>query len=142
MEVKNNINFNVDDLAVNLDKELYSIANKIVIPLLKELILKQEQVDGSRFPDLEKSTIELKKKKGKTKTLVDSGLLLDSFMAYRKGKGEVVVRIKSGRRDVGQALQVDGVGRKRKKFFFFGITDGMEKDCLDKMNELVKKAVK
>lgn len=138
VKVKNNINF-PNDLKADLDPELYTIANKVVIPLLKDLIRTSTAVDGSPLPPLEPSTI---KKKGSSKQLIDTGLLLDSFMAYRGQKGSVIVRIKSGRRDVAEALQVDGVGKNNKRFFFFGLTDGMEKDCLDMMKDLLGKILK
>ena len=138
VEVKNNINIPIDDIAINLDKQLYEIANNIVIRHLKDLIQTSTAVDGSSFPPLEPDTV---KKKGYNKQLIDTGLLLNSFMAYRPGKGKVVVRIKPGRRDVAEYLQIEGVGKKKKKFFFFGISDGMERDCIYEMKLLLRKLI-
>lgn len=139
IEVKNNIKFPIDDIKVNLSNELYEVANSVVVPLLKDLIRTSTAVDGSNFPKLEKSTI---KKKGNDKQLIDTGLLLNSFKAYREKAGSVIVRIKSGRRDVGSILQNEGVGKRKKKFFFFGITDGMEADCMRKMKSILKRVLK
>jgi len=142
VEVKNNINIPIDDIAINLDKQLYEIANTIVIRHLQDLIRTSTAVDGSSFPPLEPSTIAIKKKHGGgSKQLIDTGLLYNSFMAYRPGKGKVIVRIKPGRRQVGEYLQIDGVGKAQKHFYFFGISDGMERDCIYEMKLLLRKLI-
>lgn len=149
--------------------DLIYIANRIIIPLLTKGIDDQRTITGGAFPPLEESTIArktgqtiaLKKKTMKTmmkqgkdygtigrtlqgissKTLIDTGKLRKSFDWWLKGNNGIVISIMMDRLEIGKFLQIDGVGRKKKKFHFFGISDGMQVNAISYLKKQIKKAV-
>ncbi len=68
---------------------------------------------GSKWPGLEPSTIRRKSKRGKTKKLIDTGLLRTGYEHKVKGKQ---VEIFNREAVKVSHLQVQGVGKKRKRF--------------------------
>lgn len=76
------------------------------------------------------------------KTLIDTGTLRKSFMVkkdFNLVQKAVEITINDDRKEIGGYLQIEGVGKKKKKFHFFGITDGMEKNAFDYMKKQIKK---
>lgn len=161
MTFKNNIKF--PDL--NLQDDLKFIADRIFVPVMQENIHQQIALDEKPFPPLEPSTIAKKKgtilkntftKKGNIragvekkieagglssfspKTLIDTGKLVGSFTTKKVGKTAVVITLKGDRKDIGRYLQIEGVGKKRKKFNFFGISSRMEQAALDHIKTKIK----
>ncbi len=124
---------------LSLHQQLKPIADKIVIPLLRDNIEANWDIYGKCHPALEASTI---KKKGHSHPLIDTGLLKDSFKSYQSRRDEVQVRVKSGRRKIAEYLQIKGVGRKKKKFEFFGVTQGMERDALRFMSKAIARMIR
>lgn len=160
--------FNMNFPKFNFQDDLKIVANKIIIPQLAENMDNQVGVDNRPYPELEPETIARKngqalsrvftksgnirstttKRIGKTglmgfssKTLFETGKLFRSFISMTKGKSSVVVTLRNDRKDVGQALQIDGVGKKKKKFNFFGISTRMEESAMNYMRKRVKEAI-
>ena len=116
-------------------KHLNIVAKKIVIPILEDGIDRSEDVKGGRFPSLEPGTI---KGKGHDQPLVDTATLrLEGFKHRKGGKNEHFVYIKKNRRDIVEYLQIDGVGRKKKKFNIIGVSKRMELDSIALMEDIV-----
>lgn len=159
--VKNNINLD-QFKGVIVQKDLKRIADSIFIPAMQRYIDQQTAITGGNYPALEPETIARKAgqiykrnftKKGNlrntaikriesgglggfsNKTLIQTGKLIRSFFSINKGKNSVVISIKPDRKDAAKALQIDGVGNKKKKFYFFGITKDMERDAINYMKE-------
>lgn len=127
--------------------ELQSIARKVIIPLIKAGIETGTDIFGKRFPELEESTRKSKQRRGADhRALIDTTELYNSFTYRVKGRNRVLVFIKpSGtpaRNEVAKYLQIEGVGRKKKKFHFFGVTDGMERDALVLMYKRLTRLLK
>ena len=128
-------------------------ARDVIIPDMRLGINRGIGVDGQQFPPLEPSTIARKtgaRKKarrgggtlkaaglaggrGGSQTLVDQGVLREAFEYERVGVNHVRIFIGALRAEIGKFLQVDGVGRKRKKFNFFGISQRAEFQVIAKM---------
>lgn len=150
--------------------ELLQIAKTIVIPDMQGGINRSIGIDGEPFPALEPSTIAQKKgarkrnsserrqiKKatdvtvksgllgggGGTKPLIDTGKLRDAFLFKRTGPNRVTISINSDRDEIAGYLQVTGVGKKKKKFNFFGMSERAELQAISFMRrsigELLKK---
>lgn len=149
--------------------DLKHIANFIFIPQLQENMHRQVGVDNKPFPALEPETIARKSgailkraftKKGKiresasktiekaglglfsNKTLFETGKLVSSFISRARGKSTVIVTLNAGRKDVGTALQIDGVGNKKKKFNFFGVSRDMQEDATKYMKKRIQEELK
>jgi hypothetical protein len=75
------------------------------------------------------------------KTLIDTGKLISSFVSRLSGKNKVIVTIQGDRKKVGEFLQIKGVGKKRKKFNFFGISTRMEQDAMNYMKRRINEAI-
>ncbi len=116
---------------LNLSKQLDHIADKYIIRGLKDGIRSGVDVEGKSFPKTNQPNPTLRK----------TGLLLDSFKKFG-ARNKRIVRIKVGRRDIAKYLQIDGVGRSKKKFKFFGVTDWMEDKAIKYMNREIKKLIK
>lgn len=162
--VRNNINLDqFKDVIVQ--KDLKRIADSIFIPALQRYIDQQTAITGGNYPALEPETIARKSgqiykrnftQKGSirntaikriesgglggfsNKTLIQTGKLIRSFFSINKGKNSVVISIKPDRKDIGKYLQIEGIGNKRKKFYFFGITKDMERDAINYMQEKLR----
>lgn len=128
---------------IDLTDSIKHIGNKIIIPLLQDGIDTNTDINGNRFPPVENSTLRAKRKKGHgDQTLVDEGLLIDSFRFRKRGKSGGEIFIKDSRKDIANRLQINGVGRKKKKFKFFGISDGMEKEAHDYLEGEIKEKIR
>lgn len=137
--VKNTIKF--PDLYLRDD--LKFIADRIFIPYLETYINTQVGVDEKPLPDLEPSTIAIKKRKGlRLEKLIAEGKLRRSFYSANKGQNAVIVTINAERKEIGGYLQLEGVGKKRKKFNFFGISSRMERDAIRYMKDRLKDLLK
>lgn len=123
---------------VDFSPSLMVVAKKIVIPLIKEGILTNTDIYGKRFPKLAASTI---RSKGHDRPLQEESILIKSFKYKSDGK-DVVVYISGSRDEVARYLQIEGVGKSRKKFEFFGVTDGMEKEATAFIKKEIVKWVK
>jgi len=124
---------------VKFGKELKHIADKIFIPFMALHIEKGKALTGAAYPPLEVSTLKQKKNR---KTLIESGKLRRSFRSRRRGTNTVIIDLTADRAEVGESLQIDGVGRRRKKFIFFGINKEMEKRAIDHINFEIRKAIR
>lgn len=134
-KITNRINFPEVDLVPSLQK----IAKKIVIPLLKDGILTNNDIYGKNFPKLSKGTIKRKKH---SRALQSEGKLFNSFKSKKEGDIVIVyIDSKDNRDEIAEYLQIDGVGKNKKKFKFFGVTDGMEADALDFIKKEIKRWV-
>lgn len=148
-----------------LKKDLEYIADRIIIPHLQRGIHNQVQIDNTPFPALEPKTIQRKTgailkstftKKGNirpaaikkvgaggltgfsSKTLIETGALVASFIRKSGSKDTVTVTMTSNRKDIGKYLQIDGVGKKKKKFLFFGVSDIMESQAMSYIRKRIK----
>ena len=142
VEIKNSINFPKEFAGIN---DLLTIARSLFIPNLIQHIEDQETITGGSFPRLEESTIRRKTKsalRSPDMALIDTGRLLRSFQAKKQGKNAVILDIKRDRADIGYYLQVEGVGKKRKQFKFFGISEGMEADAMDYIKKKINDTCK
>lgn len=137
--INNSILIPIDKINVNLSKELSRIANVVVIPGLVSLIVNRKSFDGTNLPELEPATIEAK---GHDWPLIDKRLLISSFRAKKAAENIVVIDIQSRRAEIAKHLQVDGVGYKKKKFKFFGISKEMNRDCIRMMYDMVKQTIR
>lgn len=136
--IKTDIKFNVSIPNFDFKKDLKVIADNIVIPELSLGINNQVDINGTTLPALEHSTLKIKAKKGQSlKTLIAEGKLFRSFISRETNNGALVT-INEERKDIGGYLQNDGVGKKKKKFKFFGVTKGME----DASIRYIKKRIK
>lgn len=160
--------FNMNFPKFNFQEDLKVVARQIIIPQLAENMDNQVGVDNRPYPMLEPETIARKqgqavsrvftksgnirattsKKIGSTglmgfssKTLFETGKLFRSFISMPKGKSSVIVTLKSDRKEVGKALAIDGIGKKKKIFNFFGISTRMEESAMNYMIKRVKEAI-
>ena len=135
VSVKNNINFP----KINFQSDLVKIANEVIIPSLAANIDQQQSITGGSLPSLEESTIKYKQKKNLSdKILIATGKLRRSFMQRKQGANKVVIYMNSDRAEIGKFLQVDGVGKKKKHFNFFGISKEMEVNSMKLMVNIIK----
>lgn len=139
MKMKVDIIGTLDFPDVVLQPELRKIAKKVVIPLLKEGILTGTDIRGRSFPKLSVAT---KKRKGHSRPLQDEGILFESFKAKKDGEQGIIVYIKRQRKKIAKYLQIDGIGKAKKKFEFMGVTEGMEKDAMAMMQKFIKKYIR
>jgi hypothetical protein len=130
--MKTNVNFPKVDLSEQLDY----VAEKIVIPYMVEGLDFQVDIDGKPLPPLESAT--WKQKKGKKK-LIETGKLHRSFLKRRKARHSVVINLRKERDEVGYILQEKGVGRKKKRFKFFGIKKRAEIEAINYMRNEIER---
>ncbi len=134
-EIRNNIKFP----KLTFQNDLVYVAERIIIPIMVDNINKSKALDGTALPDLSEKTI---KRKGHAKPLIDTRKLIQSFIFKKKGKHGVLITIKKERKNIGEYLQIDGVGKKKKRFNFFGISTAMERAAMRYMEKRIKKAVR
>jgi hypothetical protein len=139
MSMKADVKTNFNMPKLDFSDDLLLIADRIIVPNMQQGIHNGQQIDTSPFPPLEHST--LKYKKG-PKTLIETGTLLGSFVTKKQGKGSVLITLNASRKDIGKYLQIDGVGKKRKKFNFFGISNYAEDQAMKYMRKRVKDAIR
>lgn len=133
--IKGELNFPKLELA----NDLLHIANRIFIPFIQEAIDAGRGVDGERHPPLEPSTIRMKKGPQK---LIETGKLRVAFRTRKVGVNAVTIDLRPDRDRIGEYLQIEGVGRRKKKFIFFGVSTEMERRAIDFINLQVRKAIK
>lgn len=147
-------------------RAFYETAMQLVVADILAGIAQSKAISGGSLPSLEPSTIAAK---GHEKPLVDKGKLSDEFTyrrvnMYRADKAEITIKpvtapasrkpkkTKSGRNARGQAqdtprdqvafyLQVEGVGRKKKKFPFFGISQDAGAEIISLVDDIVARAL-
>ena len=124
---------------VTLQDELMHVAERIIIPIMADNISKGKALDGQVLPALEPATI---KRKGHGRPLIETGKLRRSFIAKRKGKYAVLITLVKDRKDIGGYLQIDGVGKKKKKFNFFGVSTVMERLAMQYMEKQLKRRIR
>ena len=134
--IKGELNF---PPSFTMQSDLTHIATKIFVPFMQEAIDAGRGVDGARHPPLEPSTIRMKRGPQK---LIETGKLRVAFRTRKTGTDAVTIDLKANRAEIGEYLQIEGVGRKKKKFIFFGISTEMEKRAIDFMKSQVRKAIK
>jgi hypothetical protein len=162
--VRNNISFP----SLILTKELKTIARDIIIPDMQSRIQKQIQVDNLGYPALDKKTLDKKRgvitkriftKSGKlresaskkiekvgvagysAKTLIETGKLFRSFIYKAIGTSTLIITLMGDRNQIGKYLQVDGIGRAKKKFLFFGISLEAERKAIDLIINKIKEKI-
>ncbi len=115
-KIINRINFP----KIALQEDLESIAKDIIIPDMQNRIRQHKAITGGPFLELEQSTID---RKGHSKQLIDTGILLDSFEFKKEGKDTVKIFLGSERADIGLYLQ-SGIPSNIgiKAYPFFGIS--------------------
>ena len=123
---------------IDVDDDIEFVAKKIVIPLLRDGIDRNEDVNGSRFPPLEPGTA---KAKGHSRPLVDTGLLRKSFKWKKVSKNNYLVYLNKLREKIAEYLQIDGVGRNKKKFKFMAVSKRMELDSIVYMQDKINAAI-
>ena len=151
IQVKTKMTINLPNL--DFTDTFQEIAKNIICPDMRLGINRGIGVDGNAFPPLEPETVARKsgarkgaRKKGLTlakaglaggrggsQTLVDKGVLRESFDYERVGRNHVRIFLGSEREKIGKYLQIDGVGRKKKRFLFFGISQRAEFQAIAKM---------
>lgn len=135
---------------LDFTKTFEECASKLIIPDMRYGINNNKGIDNQPFPPLEPSTIAAKtgarkaarKTGGLTKaglagskTLVDTGALRESFTSKKIARNHIRINISEDREKIGYYLQVDGVGKKNKKFNFFGLSQRAELHCISKMKQ-------
>lgn len=131
-------NFNIPT-HFDFSSELKTIARKVIIPSIQSGMKKNIDITGKKFPNLEESTKRMKfKKYAHARPLFADQELINAFVYKARGTNKVIVYIKTIRNKIAEYLQIEGVGKKKKKFKFFGITDGMEQDAMSIMNRKLK----
>lgn len=157
IQVKAKMTIKLPDL--DFTNVFQDIAKNVICPDMRLGINRGIGVDGAQFPALEPSTLARKAGarknvrkgggslqkaglaggRGGTQTLVDKGVLRESFEFERVKKNHVRIFVGPLRSEIGKFLQVDGVGKKKKKFLFFGISQRAEFQAVAKMKAELKK---
>lgn len=160
VQIKSKIGF--PNINVTLRKELKASARVIVGDMVNR-IDQGVGIDGRSLPSLESKTVRQRSKSTRTKKdsskllkrrtsnlnpfqpLVQTGQLRSSFRIKKKGTSVFVFlrdpRTGSsiGNRELGDILSNKGVGRKKKTFNFFGVSERSEKLIIKNMNEIISK---
>lgn len=147
---------------LDFTKTISEVAQSVILPDIRLGINRGVGIDNRPFPQLEESTIARKKgvrknvtknstlkaaglagARGGTQTLVDTGKLRDSSMGYRVVRqNHVRISVGGDREKVAYYLQKEGVGKKKKTFHFFGISQRAEFQGISKMNQAIKEALR
>ena len=132
-KIINRINFP----KITLQDDLEKIASGIIIPDIVMGIESRKAINGGSLPTNDPQTI---KRKGHDRPLINTGELRSSFYYERRGKSKVFISIRSGRKDIGGYLQIDGITTKaEKKFYrFFGVSNDAHDSAMDYMREKIK----
>jgi hypothetical protein len=134
-KIINRINFP----KVEMQGELEEIAQSIIVPDIVRGIHAGKAIIGGSLPSNEPATI---KRKGGSRPLIDTGELVSSIYHKKQGKYKMVITIRSGRLAIGGYLQNDGVGKKRKKYLFFGISKDANKRAINFMKDKIKELIR
>lgn len=117
--------------------DLEKIAKNIIIKNIKKFLDAEVGVDGKGHPDLEPATWK-RKKSGKK--LYETGKLRRAIRWAWVGSG-ILIDVRGKRKKIAEYLQVEGVGKKRKKFLFFAVNDVMEDKAVKFIRLQIKKAI-
>lgn len=132
--------------ALLVQDDLVTIAEKIFIPILKNNIDKEVDLQEKKYPPLSPITLAIKKRAGLSPMILQAtGQLRTSFGAKKRGKNTVLVSIASNRKEIGHILQEVGVRSKRygvRFFNFFGISTRMENEAIKFMKAKIEKVLK
>lgn len=159
IEAKVTVDVKLPDL--DFTKELQDIAENVILPDIRYGINRSVGIDQQPFPALEPSTLKQKaarrnssKKsggvlkaglagaRGGSQQLVDTGELRDNSMsAERVKQNHVKIGFSASREKVAFILQEVGVGHKKKKFNFFGISQRAEFQAIAKIQSALKAAL-
>ena len=159
IETKSRLTIKLPDL--DFTQTFKEIADKIIIPDIQLGINRSMGIDGKPFPALEPATVAGKtgaRKKarkggglksagvsgarGGSQQLVDTGELKDRSMeSVQIARNHIRILIGPGRNKIAYYLQITGVGKKRKKFNFFGISQRAEFQAISKMRATLAKAL-
>lgn len=161
MPVKASVKFSFKTPKLDFTGTMSEIAEKIIIPDMRLGINRSIGIDNQPLPALEPSTIAAKsaarkdaKKTGGLKVaglagarggsqqLVDTGRLRDSFQHEVVKTNHVRISLAADRAEIGYYLQAVGVGKKKKKFNFFGISQRAEFQAVSKMKQAVAGVLK
>ena len=167
-EIRNKINFPKVFIE---QSDLMEIAERIIITDIQKGIHSGMAIDGGSLPMNDPKTIKRKQgivlkriqtKKGNikssalksievgglsalggAKTLIDTGKLLVSFSAVKRGKNNVIIKIGSDRKDIAGYLQIDGIKTNQglKFYKFFGISKDAENLSIGYIQDKIKKAI-
>lgn len=143
MRMRTKIRSDIKFPKFNFQPDVEYIAEKIVVPGIKGSITRQKTIDGGSFPTLSPKTV---KKKGHSRPLVDTGLLLRGIVTKPFGglfKTGVLITINKNRKDIAKYLQISGIRTKsgKKYFNFFGINTRMESLAKAYMRKRIKQEI-
>lgn len=134
VKITNRVNFP----EITLQNDLEHIAKNIIITDMVMGIDNSMAIMGGALPTNESKTI---KRKGSSKSLIDTGELKSSFRYKTYGKNRVIIYLQSGRSKIGGYLQ-EGIKTNHglKQYIFFGISkdahDGAYRYMQDRIKEL------
>lgn len=138
VKVKYNINFP----KIVLADDLLRVANDIIITDITRGILAQRSITGGSLPRNEDKTLERKRKlKQSGKSLLATRTLIKSFFAEKVDESKVKIKIREGRDDIAYYLQEVGIGKKKKKYEFFGISKNASDRVLKYMRKRIKEII-
>ena len=129
---------------LDFTEDLADIAQRIFIPIMQQNIEDGIAIDGSSFPELEKSTIKRKQRLGQgDKTLIATRDLIESFYSSAISRNTVVIALNYGRSAIGSYLQIAGIRSKAgtKYFNFFGVNQDMEDNAVEYMKARITDAI-
>lgn len=131
--------------ALLVQEDLVTIADNIIIPIIRNNIDKEVDLQEKKYKALSPITLAIKKAKGLSPMILQAtGTLRLSFRARKQGQNRVLVSIDPSRDKVAKALQVDGIKSKKyglRFFNFFGISTRMEKEAMKFMKEKLQKVL-
>lgn len=126
---------------LDFTETLLEVAKSDITTRITKNIDKGIDLQEKKYDSLDDKTISAKG--GDSRPLIDTGRLRIAWQIIRRGKNEVLIRIKAGRRKIGKFLQEDGIKTRRgKRFFnFFGISTRAERAGIKRMENEIKKRV-
>lgn len=161
MPLQANVTVTIKLPDLDFTKELEDIAKNIILPDIRYGINTSVGIDQKPFPSLEPSTIKAKERarrgakkkggvikmgmagaRGGAQQLVDTGEMRDNSMFAEKVKqNHVRIGFTASREKIAYILQEVGVGKKRKQFNFFGISQRSEFQAIAKIQSALKAAL-
>ncbi len=131
---------------LNLKDALIEIAEKIVVPALKDNMDQEQDLSEMKYGPLAPSTLDIKRRKGLSPLVLHAeNRLRNSFTVQVQNKDTVVISISPDRKEIGNILQNKGVKSKVYGimfFNFFGINSRMESKAIKLMRNAIAKAIK
>lgn len=74
-------------------------------------------------------------------TLIETGKLIDSFQWANLEDNAILIYLDDDRAAIGGYLQVEGIGKKKKHFNFFGVNTEMEDNAIAYMKQRINEAI-